>query len=207
MSIQNIIFDLGGVLIDWDPRGIVQKFSADPVVQEGIVREVFDHSDWADKDRGDLTNAEAKLRFVARTGLSADEIDRLMQILLEMLLLKEPTLRLMDELKEQGYPLYCLSNMPVDHYDYLRQKYDFWDRFEGIVISGAVRMVKPEPRIYEYTLREYQLDPAVTVFIDDSPKNIEVAQTFGIQGIVFSDVEDCRKKLEQLVADMESKIS
>jgi len=117
----------------------------------------------------------------------------------DSLILMPETLPLMDELRAQGYPLFCLSNMPVEHYQHLTKIYDFWDKFAGIVISGQAKMVKPEPEIYQYLLNTYQLEPSTCIFIDDSPPNIEAAQSLGINGIVFTDVQSCRQELRTML--------
>ncbi len=196
MQFQNIIFDLGGVVVEWDPDGIIAEFSQEPKMAAKLKREVFDHPDWAEKDRGVLSEAEVSKGFASRTGLSEARIEALMRIVRESLRLKADTLPLIDELRQSGFGIYCLSNMPVEHYEHLRKRYDFWEKFDGIVISGLVKMVKPEPGIYQYLLTEYQLAPSTCIFIDDSPRNIEVAKTLGIEGIVFTDVQSCRQQLD-----------
>jgi putative hydrolase of the HAD superfamily len=101
----------------------------------------------------------------------------------------------MKELSDQGLSLYCLSNMPAERYAYLREKYDLWGLFGGIVISAHVKMVKPEPEIFEYLLATYSLNPATTLFVDDSPKNISAARSLGIQGLLFTTAEACRRQI------------
>lgn len=197
MEIQNIIFDLGGVLIEWDPDGIITKFTDDLELGVILRREIFDHPDWNEKDRGALPVAEINRRFASRTGLAEGEIAAFMDIIRTSLPLMEETLPLMDELRQQGYSLYCLSNMPVEHYDHLTKCYDFWEKFDGIVISGQIKLVKPETEIYQHLLNTFALEPSTCVFLDDSPKNIAAAQDEGIHGIVFQDVDSCRKELKQ----------
>lgn len=198
MQIENIIFDLGGVLIEWDPDEIISQFTQDPELAIRLKREIFDHPDWAEKDRGEFPAEEFNRRFAQRTGLPVAQIAELMDILVESLLLMTKTLPLMDELRRHGLRLFCLSNMPVEHYEHLQKKYSFWQKFEGIVISGCVNLVKPEPGIYQFLLNEYQLQPAMCVFLDDVPKNITAAQSQGMHGIVFRDVDSCREELKKL---------
>jgi len=198
MQITNIIFDLGGVLITWDPDGIIGKFTQDAELAAKLKAGIFDHSDWSEKDRGVYDALEFNRRFAENTELSEARIAELMAIILASLGLITTTLPLMDEIKRQGFGLYCLSNMPVDHYEYLKQQFDFWDQFHGIVISGCVNMVKPEPEIYQHLLGEFGLRPESCLFLDDSPKNIAAAQAEGIRGIVFRDAESCRKKLKTM---------
>ena len=199
MKIQNIIFDLGGVLIEWNPLDVISRFSPDPDVQSILMQGIFEHPDWAEKDRGGFTEAEGIHRSAHRTGFSVEKITSLMVAIRDSLTLMADTLPLIDEFRSQGYPIYCLSNMPVEHYQHLKQLYDFWDRFDGIVISGMVKMVKPEPEIYQYLLSKYQLEPSTCVFIDDSPKNIEVARSLGINGIIFTNVHSCRLELREML--------
>lgn len=199
MKIQNIIFDLGGVLIEWDPAQVLSSFYPDPEDQFALMQGIFDHPDWAEKDRGVYSADEEIKRFARRTGFAEKDIAALLVAVRDSLTLKADTLSLLYELREEGYPLYCLSNMPMDHASFLENKYDFWDVFSGIVFSGQVKMIKPELEIYQFLLREYQLEPETCVFIDDSPKNIEVARSLGIKGIVFSDVQSCRQQLRMMM--------
>jgi putative hydrolase of the HAD superfamily len=191
----NIIFDLGGVVFDWNPDAIIGAVFEDPELQAIIRREVFEHPDWSETDRGTLTRAEAVVRWARRTGRPVAELEALMHTADVSMQLETATLALMEELAGQGRPLYCLSNMPAERYAYLRQTYDFWDLFSGIVISAHVKMVKPEPGIFEHLLATYRLDPATTLFVDDSPKNISAARSLGIQGILFTTALACRRQL------------
>jgi putative hydrolase of the HAD superfamily len=191
----NIIFDLGGVVFDWNPDAIIGAVFEDPELQAIIRREVFEHPDWSETDRGTLTRAEAVVRWARRTGRPVAELEALMHTADVSMQLETATLALMEELAGQGRPLYCLSNMPAERYAYLRQTYDFWDLFSGIVISAHVKMVKPESGIFEHLLATYRLDPATTLFVDDSPKNISAARSLGIQGILFTTALACRRQL------------
>ncbi len=195
MSIQNIIFDLGGVLIEWNPAEVLSSYYPDPTDQSILMQGIFDHPDWANKDRGVFTAGEDIERFARRTGFTEMEIAALLVAVRESLTLMDDTLPLLYELREDGFRLYCLSNMPVDHATFLVKKYDFWDVFDGIVFSGQVQMIKPEPDIYLHLLHDYKLEPETCIFIDDSPENIEVAKSLGINGIVFTDVQSCRQQL------------
>ena len=194
-----IIFDLGGVVIEWDPAEIVRSFTPDPSLGESLLRNIFHHPDWVKKDRGSLSAEALVGRFALRTGLSAAEIERLMALVRASLHLKNDTLAWIHELKTEGFPLYCLSNMPSDHEAYLRQRYGFWDLFDGIVTSNRVGLVKPEPEIFRHLLEAHGLDPEKCVFIDDWEANIQVAGTFGIRGIQFRNVPDARRQFEQLL--------
>jgi putative hydrolase of the HAD superfamily len=138
------------------------------------------------------------VRWAARTGRPVEELDALMQAADFSMKLKQDTLAWMDELDKQGVNLYCLSNMPAERYAYLRQSFDFWHKFKGIVISAHVNMVKPEPQIFAHLLDAYELDPDATLFVDDSPDNIAASHSVGIQGLLFTTARDCRKQYESL---------
>jgi putative hydrolase of the HAD superfamily len=193
------IFDLGGVLVEWQPARIARNFSADPALQQSILEGIFRHPDWVEKDRGSLSVPELEKRFSARTQLAPDEIRRLMVQVRASLQLKADTLAWIRELKASGFPLYCLSNMPSDHEAYLRQRYDFWALFDGIVTSNRVGMVKPEPGIFLHLLQAFGLDPQNCVFIDDGPANIEIAQSLGIHGIHFKGAAGARRAFERIL--------
>jgi putative hydrolase of the HAD superfamily len=196
---QNVIFDLGGVVLDWNPDAIIRSIYADASVQALVKREIFEHPDWLETDRGTLTRAEAVVRWAERTGRPVEEIQSLMTATDVSMRLKTDTLALMDALADRGLDLYCLSNMPTERYDYLRRTHDFWGKFKGIIISAHLKTIKPEPEIFQYLLTTYRLDPAATLFVDDSARNIRVARSMGIRGILFTSADACRKTLDVLL--------
>ena len=195
---RNVIFDLGGVVFDWNPEAIIRAVFDDPTAQRLIKRQVFEHPDWSETDRGTLTRADAVERWAKRTGRPVAELDALMRAADLSMQPKRDTLRLLEELHSRGLHLYCLSNMPGERYAYLRRTYDFWDRFSGVVISAHVRMVKPEAGIFQHLLATYDLEPAATLFVDDAPRNIAAACALGIQGLLFTTAQACREQLGDL---------
>jgi putative hydrolase of the HAD superfamily len=197
--VHNIIFDLGGVVFGWNPDAIIQAVFQDPEIQALVRREVFEHPDWVETDRGTLNRADAVVRWTRRTGRSIEELKALMHQADVSMQPKTDTLALMEELASQGLPLYCLSNMPAERYAYLQRTYGFWDLFSGIIISAHVKMVKPEPGIFEHLLATHGLNPASSLFIDDSQTNIRAARSVGIHGILFTNTAACRQQIELFV--------
>ena len=191
----NVIFDLGGVLLEWNPARILAGRYPERAHRDVIEREVFRHQDWLDLDRGTLDEATAIERFHRRTGFARDDLSQLMDAARESLLLKHDTWALLHELRVDRVPLYCLSNMATSTFRYLQARYDVWGVFDGIVISGELGMVKPEADIFEYLLSKYGLDRSRSVFIDDLLINVEAARQLGLHGIHFRDAEDCRLQL------------
>jgi putative hydrolase of the HAD superfamily len=160
----NIVFDLGGVVFNWQPDAIIQSIFDDPETQNLIRKEVFDHSDWVELDRGTITFDQAIDRGVTRTGLRYQDIERLLKAVPHFLTPIEATIELIHDLSHTKNRLFVLSNMHLASFAYLEQRYKIWDMFDGIVISSRIQMVKPELQIYEYLLNRYQLEPAETRF-------------------------------------------
>lgn len=205
---KNVIFDIGGVLLNWNTDAIINSFVAtvhnDPTKQADyavtLKRDVFGHPDWLATDAGELTAANAIERFATRTDQPVSEMQRLWDHSGEMLTEKEDTIALLHALDKRGVPLYCLSNMPVERFDYLHERFDFWPVFRGIVISGAVKMMKPCAPIFEHLLSKYSLLAEESIFIDDTLHNAVGANAVGIHGIHFIDAASCRAELKELLA-------
>ncbi len=112
---------------------------------------------------------------------------------------KADSVALLQSLSRRQVPLYCLSNMPAGTFAYLRELHAFWKAFTGIVISGEIKMAKPEREIFEYLLRRYGLSAAETVFVDDHAPNIEAARALGLHTVWFRDAAQCSLELERLL--------
>ncbi|HTN72194.1 MAG TPA: HAD family phosphatase [Methylomirabilota bacterium] len=192
------MFDLGGVVVKWEPDVIVAKWFTDPEIQATVHREIIDHEDWLELDRGTLSQEDAITRAARRTGLSEiDVAEFLRQVPVELVAVPE-TIDLMHRLKSNGHILYCLSNMPFASIEHLERTYSFWELFTGKVISCRLNLCKPEPEIYGYLLKTYELDAALTVFIDDIEANLTAAAQLGIQTIRFESPTQCERELRRL---------
>ena len=204
---RNVIFDLGGVVFNWSSPRIIETFVADLDVsateKQAVARRlranVFAHPDWLETDRGTLGATDAVMRFAQRMACSVDEMQRLWDLCSAHMLPKADTVSLMQELSAQGAALYCLSNMPVERFAWLRQNYDFWHLFQGIVISGEIELIKPDPAIYRHLLHRFELAADACIFLDDSAPNIDAANALGIHGILFQDAASCRNELFALL--------
>jgi len=198
-----VIFDLGGVVLDWRPQDLLNRFygGQSDDVRERVRRAVFDHPDWLDLDRGTLSHAEAVPRFAARCGRDADEIARLMRAVRDSLQPIPETVTLMRELAAAGVPLYCLSNMHAEIAAWLLRTHDFWPVFRGVVFSADERLIKPEPEIFERLLQRHGLSAAQTAFVDDHPANIEAARRLGLHAVAFENASQCRVALRAWLGD------
>jgi putative hydrolase of the HAD superfamily len=114
----------------------------------------------------------------------------------KILTVKKDSLKILKSLAAKNYNLYILSNFHKKAFDYVSNKYDFFNYFDGRVISAAVKMIKPEAEIYDYLLKKFDLEAEETVFIDDSRKNIEAASAKGIRVIHFKDASSLAEELK-----------
>jgi putative hydrolase of the HAD superfamily len=195
---KNVIFDVGGVLLDWNPGRIIDAIYSDPVEGAAMQQLIFLHEDWLELDRGTLSEQQLLARVARRAGRPVPELERLFEVVRASLHPKHDTIALLASLADRAVPLYCLTNMPPGTMDWLRQAHTFWDYFDGIVASGEIQLIKPQPEIFEYLLQRYGLTASETVFIDDSQPNIAAAQALGMQAILFRDAAQCAAALPPL---------
>jgi putative hydrolase of the HAD superfamily len=194
----NIVFDLGGVVFNWQPDAIIRRVFRDPGTQDLVRAEIFEHPDWVELDRGSIALDQAIARGASRTGLPRESIEKLLNEVPRSLTPIQETIDLIRSIRDSNNSFFILSNMHIASISYLEQKHKFWDMFDGIVISSRIQKVKPEIEIYEYLLKEYKLNAAETVFIDDMSENLAAASAIGIQTIRFVNPFQCRQALVDL---------
>ena len=195
---MNLVFDLGGVVVRWDPEAIIAGVFPDVETRKKAKAGVFEHADWLELDRGTLGREEAIARAAQRTGISTNAVKQLLHAVPPSLTVFPDTVDLLYRLKRNGYPLYCLSNMHFASIEYLESQHAFWEVFAGRVISCRLQLCKPERGIYEHLLKSYALEAKETVFIDDVQKNLDAAATLGIRTIAFLNAAQCERELERL---------
>lgn len=195
---MNLVFDLGGVVVRWNPDAIIAGVFPDAATRSRVKANVFSHPDWLELDRGTLGRDEAITRAARRTGIAEGEMKRLLHAVPPSLVVFPDTVALLRRLKAQGHPLYCLSNMHFASIEYLERTETFWDVFDGRVISCRLQLCKPETGIYEHLLRTYALKPAQTLFIDDVQKNLDAAAKLGIRTLRFENAAQCERELARL---------
>jgi putative hydrolase of the HAD superfamily len=193
----SVIFDIGGVVLEWNPSKVLADCYPDPAARATAREALLRHDDWQAFDRGELSEAELVSRAHARSGRSVGEFERLLAALWHSLTVKSDTVALLRSLQSRRVPLYCLSNMPAPVYGRLRQIHDFWDVFQGIVISGEVGLAKPSREVFELVLARYNLTASEAIFFDDVPENVAAARSVGIDGVVFRDADQCRGVLAE----------
>jgi epoxide hydrolase-like predicted phosphatase len=199
MAVRNVIFDFGGVLVTWRPQEIIETFYSDPALREAVRVHAFQHEDWLEMDRGTLDEPTVVSRFAARMGRPEAELRALFDHVRAALVPIEPTVALLHELRARGLRLYGLSNMSATIFDHLGGRHSFFKLFDGIVVSAAVRLLKPEPGIYEHLRDRFALDFAESVSIDDLERNVASARALGLPAIRFENTEQVRRELEPLL--------
>jgi putative hydrolase of the HAD superfamily len=194
----NLVFDLGGVVVRWDPDAIIAGVFADPETRSKVRAGVFGHADWLELDRGTLGREDAIARAANRTGVAAHEIKRLLHAVPPSLIVFPDTVELLYRLRAKGHPLYCLSNMHFASIEYLERMHTFWDVFDGAVISCRLQLCKPESAIYAHLLKSYGLKAEETLFIDDVQVNLDAAARLGIRTLKFENAAQCERELRSL---------
>ena len=195
MPIRNVVFDIGGVLLKWDPPAFIAKVVSDPAQQALVRREIFEHPEWHEFDRGAIDVTRAVETFGQRAGLTQEQMRTLLQTANESLHPIAGTVRLVEDLATAGIHLYVLSNMPVSTFEYLTRKHEFFRHFRELVISGAILMIKPEPAIYKHLVEKTGIVPAESVFLDDLLKNVVAARECGLHAIQFAGADAARAEL------------
>ncbi len=189
---MNIVFDLGAVLLTWDPASLVRTHldAHAPTAEaaQALARELFHHEDWLGFDRGTHTLDVAVGRMAQRLALPADTLEALLEPMGEWLVPIAVTVDLLDDLRRrrdagEDLRLYYLSNMSMPWARALEQRAPFLSWFDGGLFSGDVKVLKPQPAIYALLAERFGLSAAETVFIDDSKPNVDAARAFGWHAI------------------------
>lgn len=194
-----VVFDLGGVLIDWDPRHLYRKlFAGDEAAMEHFLATVCTR-EWHRHHDAGRSFAEGARVLKDRHPDKAELIDAFGARQDEMM--RGPiagSVEILAELRDRGTPLYALSNWPAEGFAQARERFEFLRWFRGIVISGEIGAIKPQPRIYEVLLERFAIDPQNSVYIDDVEVNAAAARPFGMHAIHFTDPAALRAELAAL---------
>ncbi len=196
--IKNFVFDFGGVLVDWNPRYAYRNYFKDEKEMEYFLAHVC-NSEWnAEQDRG--RTFEEGIRLLLPQFPQYREAIRLYwQRWEDMVKCEFPeSVKLLKQVKEEGYKVYGLTNWSAETFPITYARYDFFRLFDGIVVSGEEKVIKPDPRIFCILLERYGLKAEESVFIDDNPDNAEAAQALGFRAIRFNDIGQVRTEIAAL---------
>ena len=181
--IRNIIFDLGNVLLSFRPSEYLDKNEYSDELKAKILSDIFHSREWLELDNGDITLSEAIESIAERSDLTREEIAHIFDLRTDIMVPLDQNVKLLPELKQRGFRLYYLSNFPADIFHEIKSSNNFFNYFDGGVISAEVRHSKPGNRIYEILLKKYSLNAEESLFIDDLEENVKAARAIGMNAI------------------------
>lgn len=191
---MNVVFDFGVVLFTWQPARFLPNFfparAATPALASALAADVFSHADWHAFDQGLLTSAETVTRTSERLALDSAALTGLLALIPDLLTPVEGTVEILKGLRGRrtlrgDIKLLYLSNMPAPFARELEQRHSFLNWFDGGIFSGDVKLIKPQPEIFQLMQQRFNLDPAQTLFIDDLQDNVDASRSFGWQAVQF----------------------
>lgn len=195
---MNIVFDIGNVLLHWDPRALYRTIFATEAEVEWFLGNVCTHEWNLEQDRGrsfEDAIAEAKARHPDHGEAIEAYHLRWHETLIHAI---QGTVDILDELNAQGTPLYAITNWHQDKFRETKLRYPFLEVFRDIVVSGDEKLIKPDPAIYRLLLDRNELEASRCLFIDDSPKNVAGAEAVGMKAHHFTSPENLRRHLQNL---------
>lgn len=192
-----IIFDLGAVLIDWNPRHLYRRLFDDDAAMESFLSEICTPAWNAEQDRGRSWQDAVDLLTAAHPE-HRDMIQAYKDGWAEMLAGPiHGAVEILERLDQEGFELHALTNWSAETFPVARERYDFLNRFQTILVSGEERLIKPDPAIFKLMLERINHQAEDCLFIDDSEKNIAAAAKLGFDGIHFKSAEQLGSELEQ----------
>lgn len=196
--IRNVVFDVGNVIVRWSPSLIVESTFGTDSDHDYYLENIFKHRLWKELNLGTYTEDEVINAYLEFVDASREEMQILFHHVKESQQLISGTVVLIKQLHSAGYPIYALTDNVHEIVKSLKARYDFWDYFNGAVVSAEVGMLKPEPPIFKHLLATHDLEAVETVFIDDHPPNVQGAKTVGLEAILFKNAEQCSDELMEL---------
>ena len=195
--LKNIIFDYGGVLLDWNPHYLYDPYCGDVAKAEWFLKHICTYEWNAQHDNGKPI-AEGTAELIAQYPEWEKEIRMYYDEFMKMMGGQIPGMEeLVKDLKVKGYRIFGLSNWSVETFALVRPIYPVLDLMEDMVISGVEKVMKPDHRIFELALNRFGIGASETIFIDDNPNNVKAACDVGIQGVLFRSGEKLVELLYQ----------
>jgi 2-haloacid dehalogenase len=194
--VEAVVFDIGGVLLDWNPRHLYRKLFTDEAEMERFLGEICSPEWHAPHDRG-VSTAASCAELVCRYPQFAEQIEAWSSRSEEMIGgVMVGTVDVLRAVMETGLPCYALTNMEAETYPLRLERFPFLDWFEGTVVSGREGVAKPEPAIFTHLLDRFDLTPRTTLMIDDMQENLDSAARLGMQTLLFRSSHRLGKDLE-----------
>ena len=198
MAIKNIVFDYGGVLVDWNPRYLYDRYFGDEQKSQWFLDNICLYS-WNIQMDGGKPFAEGVAELQAKYPEWTEAIAIYHSRWIEMMAGQlEDTVAILRRLKAAGYKIYGLTNWSAETFPLIRDTYSVFSEFDGMVVSGEEHLLKPDAVIYRTLLERYQLNAAESLFIDDNADNVKGAQAVGMESVRFVSAEALEHDLREL---------
>ncbi|NOI36728.1 HAD family phosphatase [Vibrio cyclitrophicus] len=197
-KVRNIVFDVGNVIVRWDPLEITRRTFVESEDHEQLAKAIFQSQTWTDLNKGLISETEAKNHYQQIIGLSERECELLFYYIKQTQRLIVGSVELIQRIKKASYGVYALTDNVHEIVSYLKSTYSFWTLFDGEIVSAEVGMLKPQLEIYHSLLNKFELIASETVFIDDMLYNVDGAKSVGMYAIQFEDIGQCEKDLISL---------
>jgi len=193
-----VIFDLGNVVLHWDVDRVLDSLCLGSEETKLLRKELFLHQAWLDLDHGKTSEPMVVAEVCNRSSLTSGTVEAALSAARHSLLPIAESVALLQEVSDNGIEMYCLSNMSRENYDHIKSL-ELFRMFSGVVISGVEGCMKPDEEIFQLIINRFNLDPADTLFIDDSLPNIRTAQRLGINGFHFKGSQSCYAEIRKLL--------
>lgn len=201
--IKNIVFDNGGVIVKYSFETYLDWFNFDKPLQQQF-NELFKSSQWVQLSKGEITSKEFEEYAVSVFPQYEKEVKAILDVenLKHLIPPYQQTLDYIDSLRERGYKVFLLSDIVEDTITYMKQAVDNWEEmFDGIVYSCRVGMVKKEGKVFDYLLKKFELVAEETLFVDDTVRNLQEAEKYGIKTLRFLDPEKDISRIDKVIND------
>lgn len=201
---KHVVFDFGGVVFQWRPKELLKRTlphrAIDEAAAQQLVLDFFQNyeGDWGRFDRGTIEVPELAPLIAERLGFELGEVQAVIDAVPGELAAQKETVELLHRLHDQGHKLYFLSNMPEPYAVHLESTHAFFSRFTDGVFSSRVKLIKPEPEIFQLATERFGIEPSQTVFIDDVAKNVEIARAHGWHAIQFITAQQVEAELSAI---------
>jgi 2-haloacid dehalogenase len=193
-----IVFDIGGVLLDWDPRYLYRKLFDDEAAMEAFLAEICT-PEWNERMDAGMSFDDGVAELTNRHPHHAEMISAYHYRWIEMIPSAiEGTVDILKEARDRDHPVYAITNFNAEKLAIASELYPFLKDFDGVIVSSEVRLIKPDPAIFQAFFQTYDKQPSDCVFIDDREANVEAANTIGMRGIHFSGPSQLRSDLTAL---------
>ena len=198
-EIRNIVFDIGNVLMKWNPEGIYKNLFGKDDYYNHPLSSIVGGEVWLALDKGTIKLNDAIEKLSRINKPYGHEIDKFIREAPHHIHPLTDSVECALKYKELGYNIYLLSNFPEYGYKIIRNKFDFFNLFNGEIISWNVKAIKPNRDIYDILLTKYNLNPESTLFIDDLKENISAAEKLNIKGLHLTKDTDLKMELKNII--------